>query len=441
MNRDDDYINSLNKLITEKSAEIAGNLNELAMVHKNRKEFNLVIEKLEKAILFDPANPNFYINLGFAYINSTEYEKAIEAYSRVIELNPDDAVFYNNLGVCYYKNYQFDLAIDNYNKAISLRPDFVEAYSNLSHLYIMNGNFEEGWKYYEWRFKQKELQHLNIPKFQTPVWDSNNSIKNKTIYVYWEQGYGDTLMFCRYLPVLHAMGAKVLFKPQPALENLLRENDLKAEIISPSVSDETIQFDEYASLMSLPYLLKTTLENIPYPEGYLKADPEKVKIYKEKYFNNNLFKVGIFWQGNPKGMKERATDLKNFYKLSEIENVELYSLQKGYGIEQLKELPDSIKITDLGSVFNDYSDTAAAISNLDLVITIDTSVAHLAAAMNKPTWILLPYFPEWRWIRDREDTPWYKSIKLFKQKERNNWEEVMDRVCKELANKQLYNIK
>lgn len=405
--------------------------NNLGFIYSEIQNHDKAIENYQKAIELNPAYTEAYNNLGLLFNSLEEYEKAIEVFNKSIELNPNNAEVYNDLGVCWFKKQNFELAIECYKKALELKHDFADAYSNLSTVYFTQGNFEAGYDLYELRFFKKHKSNTPFYNILRPKWNGN-SIKNKTIYVYYEQGNGDTIMFSRYLPLLESLGAKVLFKPQKELKNLFQENNFNTEIINFDIPENTLEFDEHIPLLSLPRIFKTNPENIPYPDGYLKANTEKVKFYKEKYFNNDKYKVGIFWQGNPKIMKQRAVKLENFYKLANIPNIKLYSLQKGCGIEQLEALPTSTDITDLGSEFNDYSDTAAAIANLDLVISVDSSVAHLAGAMNKPVWILLSKESSWRWFLDREDSPWYKSARLFRQKELNNWNEVFDRLLKEL---------
>lgn len=402
----------------------------------DEEKFDKAIECFQIALKLSPDSFEAYNNLGNSYKEAEEYDLAINCYNRVLQINPDFFEAFINLGASYYCKRDFDKAEAYYKKAIEYKPDYGEAYNNLSTVYRMKADFEKGWELFEWRFKLRadNKNRLILPDIEQPAWNGS-SIKDKTIYVYWEQGFGDTLMFVRYLPVLAAMGARVLFKPQKELEKFLRQNDLSAEIISPFAVDSNVKFDEHISLMSIPGILKTDLTNIPYSEGYLKANPEKTKVYFDKYFNNDKFKIGVFWQGSPRGFKRRATKLENFYKFAKIKNVQLYSLQKGYGIEQLKEIPEEINIIDLGSEFSDYSDTAAAIANLDLVITIDTSVAHLSAAMQKETWVMLNADNEWRWLVEGETTNWYKNIRLFRQKCKNNWEETFENVFEELNNK------
>jgi len=449
--------------------------NNLGITYAKKEQYDLAIESFKKAIEINPDFITAYNSLGITYYKQKHYELSIDVYKKAIELNPDyfeayknlgvsyleidctkaieyskkalllnnnSKEVYNNLAIAYYKERAFDFAIENYHKALKLDPNFVEVYSNLSALHLIKGEFEKGWELYECRFSKEGSRKIKIPELSQPRWNGE-SLENKTIYVYKEQGFGDTIMFSRYIPLLKNIAQKVIFRPQPQLKDLFEINFSEVEILNDSISDENIQFDTHIPLLSLPLMLKTDLNNIPSTEGYLKADSDKINFYKEKIATSHptgaprnagsgSFKIGIFWYGDHRFVPEKSTDLSYFYRLAELPNIKLYSLQKGYGNEQLKNKPENIDIVDLGSSFNDYSDTAAAIANLDLVITIDTSVAHIAGAMNKPAWVLLHTENEWRWMVDREDTPWYKSIKLFRQKEKDNWQEVFDRVCNEL---------
>lgn len=387
-----------------------------------------------KALQLNPRHINSYNNLGRNLNKTRKYDEAIEILKTAISLFPDYSKAYYNLGVSYYEKRLFDLAQNAFIKDIELNSAATKSYYCLGGIYLMKGEFEKGWELYEKRLLLEDSEKVVMPVIYKPRWNGED-LKNKTIYVYREQGFGDTLMFSRYVLMLQDIAQKVVFKPQQALKELFITSDFKADIIDESIPEDNLEFDVHIPLLSLPLLFKTSINSIPYSEGFLEANPEKLNYYKNKYFNNNKFKVGICWQVNPKVMKERAAKLKNFYKLFEIENIEFYSLQKGYGSEKLQNLPASINITNLGDTFDDYSDTAAAIANLDLVIAVDTSIAHLAGAMNKQTWVVIHKESEWRWMIDREDSPWYKSVKLFRQQETDNWEELFNRVYNELKTK------
>jgi len=292
---------------------------------------------------------------------------------------------------------------------------------------LLLGNFETGWKYFEHR------DGCIIPDFvkttNIPAWNGE-SLEDKTIFVYFSDGYGDTLQFVRYLPILNAMGAKVLCFTQPELTDLLRQSDLKAKFSS----DFPIA-DYHVSLMSLPYFLKARLDNIPFKSGYIKAPPEKVKYYKDNYFNNKKFKIGIVWQCrnlDDDGRFRTIHDISLINNLPKIEGIEIYSLQKSKGTLELDEQIKESGFIDIGQTFKDWTDTAAAVENMDLIICVDTSVGHLAGAMGKPTWFLLPCLPDWRWLLDTNKSYWYDSVKLFRQTEPYKWDDVINQVYTEL---------
>ncbi|OGI23253.1 MAG: hypothetical protein A2255_06245 [Candidatus Melainabacteria bacterium RIFOXYA2_FULL_32_9] len=414
---------------------------------QEKGEFEKAQFYYQKAAEVKPDFVEAYNGLGLALSQQGRLDEAIKSYKKAIELNSSNAVkefavkldfaeIYINLGRAFYDNLNIDQAIKYYQKAIDISPGYSEAYFGLAYINLLNGNFDKGWEYYEHRLSIGDKKNKNLPVFIKPKWNGKESIQGKTIFVYHEQGFGDSLQFVRYLPLLHSLGAKVLFKPQKGLEKLLKQSDLKAEIIDNSIPDKTLTYDTHISLMSLPYCLKANSENVPFKDKYLKVDPEKVDYYRKKYFQTDKFKVGIFWQGRKeyKDDNNRSIPLEYFLKLSQIKDVKLFSFQKGYGIEQLEDISERIEIINLGETFNDFLDTAAAIENLDLFITIDTSVAHLSAALNKPTWILLSYVPEWRWGLTGETSYWYNSVELFRQRDPGNWDELLNRVTKKLNN-------
>lgn len=404
--------------------------NHLGISYHKQKQYEKAIEAYEKAIELKPDYSEAYKNIGGSYTN-INCNKAIEYLKKSICLNPNDKEAYNNLAIAYYYNREIGLAIENYNKSLEIDPNFFEGYGNLSAALLIKGEFEKGWEFYEYRFFKESFKRYKLPKLSQPKWNGEN-IKDKTIYVYKEQGFGDTIMFSRYISLLQNTAKKVIFRPQPELKELFEKNYPEIQIIDNSILDKDIQFDVHIPLLSLPHMFKTDLNNIPSSGGYLKADTDKINSYKNTYLDNNYFKVGIYWYADPRYVLNKSTDLSYFYKLGQLPNVKLYSLQKGSGIEQLHNKTQDIDITDLGSGFNNYSDTAAAIANLDLVITVDTSVAHLAGAMGKPVWILLHTENEWRWMLNRNDSPWYKSAKLFRQRAKNNWNDVFESVYSEL---------
>ena len=400
----------------------------------NPEHLDKAVSYYQKAIELMPDFAAVYINLGKVYFYKGDTDKELNCYQKALELKPDSAQIYNNIGNIYKDKGLIKEAIPYFEKSIELNPNSVDVYSNLAISYLALQDFEKGWHNYQWRLHDSQVYKARISGIKQPLWDGS-SLDGKTIYVYYEQGFGDTVNFVRYLPVLHSMGAKVLFKPQKELEKLLHQSDIKAEIIDNSTPDESLTFDTHIPLMSIPYLLKANAENIPLSDKYLKADPEKVKFYKENYFNNDSFKLGINWQCrnfDHVDVFRSIPHLSYFYPLARLDGVKIYSFQKGCGTDHLVDIPEGIEVVNLGDTFDDFSDTAAALENLDLLISVDTSVPHVAGALGIPTWILLQYVPDWRWFQASNNTPWYDSVKLFRQKQINNWQEVVDEVYSKL---------
>jgi tetratricopeptide (TPR) repeat protein len=417
-------------------------LNLAVALEKNGKKDNL-FDLYDKILKVNNKNNKNHLliklealtNLSTIYFETGNFDKLIECSKKMLDTAPTLAGAYLNMGNAYKEKMHIETAVDCYKKALKLNPDYPDAHFNLAVMDLFKGNFEKGFKGYEWRIERDIQRNLNsCPEIKTdkPMWDGS-SLENKTILVSYEQGLGDTLQFARYLPLLAEMGAKVLFLAQPAMEKLLKQSDLKAEIIVSEDLSDLPPFDTYAFIMSLPYLFKTTLDNIPLSKSYLKADTEKTAQYREKYFRNTNLKVGIKWLGNPNGMKSRIIPFECFFPLFNINNVKFYSLQKGAGIEELKKVPERLEITNLGEAFEDFADTAAAIENLDLVICNDSSVVHLAAALGKPTWVLLPYAPEWRWLLNQNTSPWYDSVRLFRMDKSRDWNKLFEQVKIELT--------
>jgi len=441
--------------------------NNKGLVYLRQGDIEVAITSFKRALTLEPDYAEAYNNLGLALAEKELFDEAIDNYRKALIIKPDFVDVLNNLGIAYTDNNLLDEAIENYRKALILKPYCAEAYINLGNAfkdkgrmndsienyeralalhpenaqtlfilgmaYLLAKDFERGWQEYEWRLKAIKMIPLKKTK-----WDGS-SLDGKIILVYSEQGYGDILQFVRYLSGLYEdyRAKKVLFFPRKGLEHLLRGSDLRAEILDADTSVETLEYDTNIHLLSLPGIFKTDLDNIPFKQKrYLKANDEKVLEYKNKYFNNAKFKVGIFWHGSPLFMhtRKKAIPLSCFYPLCRLPDVTLYSLQKGDGIEQMDNLPEDIEVINLGETFNDFSDTASAIENLDLVITIDTAIAHLSGALGKKTWILLPSYAEWRWHLDMDYSPWYEDVRLFRHKEpgKKDWEEMMKRVKEEV---------
>lgn len=380
-----------------------------------------------KSLEINPNQANVLYNLGNVLLYQNKIEKAINAYLKVIELNPNSVESFYNLGVAYCLANNFKEGEKYYQKALKINPECLEAFVNFAVLNLLQGDFDTGWALYEKARLVKEKNAGIDQEMLNNRWKGQN-LQNKKIYVYNDQGIGDTIFSLRYLPVLKAMGADILIKPQAGLASLIRENFSDVELIESSLQAEAVGFDFYSPLYHLTCAFKQNLSNIPSVK--LKANADKVLFYKENYFNTDKPKVGIIWQGNPDftNDRNRSLPLEFFYDLLNIPDIKVYSFQSGYGIEQLEKVPDGLDLIDVGSSFKDFSDTAAAVENLDLLITIDSAVAHLAGSLEKQTAMLIPSFPDWRWRLEGEDCFWYKNLKILRQKNFNNWDDVKERL-------------
>jgi hypothetical protein len=294
----------------------------------------------------------------------------------------------------------------------------------------LRGNVETGFNFYEWRLRKKKP--TVVPARSNLIWDGEKSLSGKHFVIYEEQGLGDIIQFCRYLPLLEQKGANVTFKVKPNLHALLQTMDSNSRLVTSLPEESEIDFE--TPLMSLPHLLNTRLETIPAANPYLFADQERVQAWSERV-STDQFKVGICWQGKKaKADLGRSFPLSLFEGISRIPNVELISLHKGEGEAQLAGI--DFDVTTLGHDFDAgqdaFLDTAAVMMNCNLIITSDTSVAHLAGAIGRPTWVALKQTPDWRWMLDRPDSPWYPTMTLYRQESRGDWVDVFETIERDL---------
>lgn len=359
-----------------------------------------------------------YFDIGRASQKRHDFKAAIKAYTTALENNPYYLECYDCLGICFELCKQLDKALQTYLKAMSINPNFIETRLQ----------------------KVKALPPVDAPTTATsatkPPWHGE-SLANKTIYVHADGSLSDTIFFLRFLPKLLKPGTKIIFKAQDDLYALLK-NTLPSEITmlqQDQQPDENL-YDYYTSLHHIPSILKVSYTTIPARDGYLHANQTKVAAFKQEFFTTNAFKVGIVWQGNPEQSndKNRSIPLTYFIPLTTINNVQLYSLQIGQGKEQLAQLPTTNTIINLEPKLKNFDDIAAAVENLDLLVCVDTSIAHLSGALGKPTWVLLPRITDWRWLSYSEGNQscWYSQVKKFRQKKTGNWHEVFERVTEQL---------
>jgi tetratricopeptide (TPR) repeat protein len=383
-----------------------------------------------KAVELSPRDATAHYNLGIVFQENGQLDEAITWYRKASQLAPDDAGIYNNLAFALQENRRPYEAIPYYQKALQLAPDYATAHWNLSLALLLTGNFREGWREYEWRWKIPYLAP-SWRNFKEPLWDGSD-IRGRTILLHAEQGFGDTIQFIRYAPSVAGLGAKIIFECPRELAALLRRVEGIEQLVIRG--DVLPAFDVHCPLLSLPLAFDTALDTIPAKVPYLAGAPALTKKWKGKIsHDNSAFKIGLVWAGNP-GFKQnryRNCPLEQFLPLSKLPGVALYSLQKGEEAQEAKNPPEGMSLVDHTDEIRDFADTASFVENLDLIISVDTAVAHLAGALGKPVWTLLPFSPEWRWLLDREDSPWYPTMRLFRQSSHGDWRSVIDRVtCK-----------
>ena len=408
----------------------AATLNNYGVILTEVNRTNDSYEVLDKATNIKPDYAEAYSNKGNTLKLLEKYDDAVKAYSKAIQLKPNYAEAYNNRGVIYKELSQMNLALKDLKKAISLKPDYPEANSTMGVTLLLTGNFSKGWEQYEWRWKDLSDPSV-IRSFKQPLWDGKKSLKGKSILLYSEQGLGDTIQFSRYILLIKALGAKVILETHKELLNIVGSIDSNITII---LMGQTLpHFDFQCPLLSLPLKFGTGLKNIPSPNRYIWADKRIVPKWKKKIGSQKKPLIGLAWEGNPL----HKNDYNRSILLAELiphlpKKYEYIGLQKDIRESNLKTLKRSSMIDNLIDNNVSMDDTAAIIENLDIVISVDTSVAHLSASMGKPTWILLPFVPDWRWLLNRNDSPWYKSVKLFRQEKRGNWELVFKDLNKKL---------
>lgn len=377
-------------------------------------------EYCRKMIAHHPEYAEGYCGIGDIYFDQDDFEPAIEYYQKAIERKPDYAEAYSNLGCVYSKMGRMEEAERFYNKAIASDPDHVNAHCNLSFLQLTLGDYENGLYHHEWRFRHSSGA---APLYPGEQWKGQN-LKGERVLLYGEQGLGDSLQFLRYLPQVRQAGATVLLAIQHPLRRLVEQIDGIAEYYYPG--DLFKPYDYQCALMSLPKAFHTTPETIPATVPYLKVPKEAQEAADALEWPEKGLRVGLVWAGNPNHTNDanRSIPLKALAPLWQVEGVHFYSLQMGAGTAQLAEAAGPL--IDLTPGIEDFADTAARLMKLDLLIAVDTSVVHMAGALGRPIWMMIPYVPDWRWFLDRSDSPWYPSMRLFRQTEIGDWASVVE---------------
>jgi tetratricopeptide (TPR) repeat protein len=389
------------------------------------------VEAYERALALDPRMSEAMVNLGTVLAVVGRHQEAIALYDRALAIDESNADAHYNRANALRALERDAEAVASYDRALALRPAHADTHWNRAWALLALGDYVRGWPEHEWRLKRSQLPLPPVAS-DAPVWNGDSDPAGKRILVLSEQGAGDTLQFLRYVPMLAERGAQILLELPPALRRLCGSYGRYATFVD---RDESIEpHDLQIPMASLPYAFRTTLETIPAQIPYLAADPELVDSWARRLARAGPERrIGLAWAGNPRQGSEarRGVGLAAYLPLLDVPGLHWFSLQVGERAADLRQSPGE-RIVDLSSAIGDYADTAAVIEQLDLVISSDTSVAHLAGALGKPVWVLLMFASDWRWLRDRTDSPWYPTARLFRQAVAGDWAGVVGDVRREL---------
>jgi hypothetical protein len=382
----------------------------------------------EQSLTLNPDSTMALRVMGMVLSRRDQPREAIPLLERAVQLRPDLAGAHNELGMCYSALGHPDQALEQYEIALHLKPDQPFARFNRAMSLLKQGRFREGWLEYEWRWYTNQVPRPEIPCSR---WDGT-SLQGRRILIHTEQGVGDVFQFLRFLPMLKQQGAYVVLACHKQLHMLLRHVEAVDDWF-PVDEPGKINFELYAPLLSLPGLLDIDEDSIPCEVPYLKTDGARIERWRSDLEKLPGFKVGICWQGSPTFRSDgyRSIPLGDFAPLAQVPGVTLVSLQKGPGEGQVQANRDRVPLVDLPGLDAEaaFVDTAAVMHHLDLVISVDTAITHLAGALGRPVWVLLALACDWRWMFDRLDSPWYPTARLFRQKEYANWPAVMEEVA------------
>ena len=380
----------------------------------------------DQVIAQKPDNAQVHAKRAEAFWHLGRIDEALQSCDQAIALKPDYVEAWCVQGAALMERNQWQAALPSFDQAIAIAPDFADAWFNKSLALLVGGQFQQGWQLYEWRWKAEGGQRT----FAQPVWTGEENLSGKTILLHCEQGFGDSIQFCRYAALVKQMGAKVLLGVPPKLTGILAHLEGVDEVLQHG--NVLPAFDYHCPFLSLPLAFKTELHSIPNPGPYVQCSADKRSEWQQRLGDSGRPRVGLVWRGNAVHKNDRNRSLPLAELLAHLPpGLDYVSVQKELPEADL-QLLRAHGIRHFGEQLDDFSDTAALCDQMDLVVSVDTSVAHLAAAMGKPTWILLPYTPDWRWLLERDDSPWYPTARLYRQAERRQWAAVLQRVAQDL---------
>lgn len=382
-----------------------------------------------KAIEIEPNFSQPHRSLAAMYDGMDRVDESIARIQKSLELSPRDPEGWTNMSGLKRRARDYDGALAAAERAVQINPSNPNAHGNLGLSLLALGQYERGFAEYEWRWR---CDNFTTParEFSQPMWDGSDPT-GRIIFVHSEQGFGDMLQFARYVPMLAERGATVYFEAAIPLRSLLQKLTGVAKVITAGTRPP--DFDLHIPLLSLPRIFKTTFDTIPSNVPYITVDEARHAHWKAKIqAAGEGFKVGIVWAGNVKPDVGRTCPIAHFAPLAAIDGVTFVSLQKRETPPSMEAPPEGMRFVDVSADLKDFADTASAMANLDLILTIDTAAAHLAGALGRPTWTLLPWAADWRWLNDRSDSPWYPTMRLFRQPARGDWDSVVNQIAEEL---------
>ncbi|HSZ58715.1 MAG TPA: tetratricopeptide repeat protein [Tepidisphaeraceae bacterium] len=405
-------------------------ISELLIALGNQGAVDQAIVLARRAVALRPDLPQTHNNLGWVLQKKEAFDEATAEYQRAIELRPQYAEAYNNLGSVLFEAGRFHEAIETLQKALSFQPDHAAIAANIGIMMLTVGDFERGWPVYEAR---RRVIPVSLDSDTTrPRWDGSD-LSGKTIVIQSEQGYGDSIQFARYMPLVRAHGGRVVLQCPPGLKKIFSTVAGADQVLADN--EPLPPFDVHTRLLSLPGIFHTNLESISANVPYLHAEAELVERWRRRILAEPPgLKVGLSWAGNPTHPQDRhrSIPLSALAPLPQAPGVRFYSVQKGDAARQALSPPPGMSLTDWTADLHDFADTAALVQNLDLVITVDSAVAHLVGAMGLWVWVLVQHIPDWRWLLARSDSPWYPTMRLFRQPQRCDWTTPIAQVAGEL---------
>jgi len=430
LGRFDEALELLNKLVSL-VPEDAGSYYLRGNLLSAMNRLKSALESYNTALTLNPADADALKNRGTILLRLWRLEEAVASFNSAIALRPDYAEAFNNRGSALHHLGRLSESIASFNQAIALKPRFLNAIVNRGMARLLEGNFEEGWVDYEHRWLLRGIPGKRSSEGE--LW-TGQELAGRTIAVYAKgQGLGDVIQFARYLPLLVHRGAKVTLELPERLERVLEPVLSDVEVVA-SIEGKG-PFDFHCAIMSLPFGFRTALSSIPAGGSYLKSSSEDVAKWRGK-LGVHGFKIGVAWHADPTQDWGRTVPLRYFEPLARVPGVRLISLQKNYGIEQLASLPPGMQVESLGEAFDSgpdaFMDSVAVMMNLDLIICADVSISHVAGALERPTWVALKHVPDWRWLLDREDCPWYPTMRLFRQPSDGDWVSVFSHMTDQL---------